>query len=500
MIVFQLSKRLILLAGAVMILSQVHAQTMELTLDEAIALGKQKSFEAFRAKNSFLSSALDYQTSLKLLFPKATLSVTPSNYSRSIEEQWDSNDQQYKPYEVQSLTSSGRLSLTQYVAKTGGTVTMNSSLYRYKTFKEMGDDYSAYISKPVTLTYSQNLAGVNTFKWRIKMDSVSYRQARKQYLEDVESTRIKTINLFFNLLNAEMNCKIAELNKNNADTLYFFGKKKLDIGAISRDNYLKLQLRKVNAGISLESCLLALDEARLALNNFLELPRETRIRCKVPSEIPDFEISAAEALAKAFDNNPNMAALENKLLTAERSVKMAKANRFSANFSATVGLNQNQEKLADAYRDLKNQESLSLTLSIPLIDWGDTRRAITQAELNRELAEESARKERDAISLQVINLVNGFNIKYKHVAAAAQADSIAQITYQVVQQQFMLGKASVLEVNSSYTDMQSAQNSYLNSLSNFWVQLYSIRRLCLYDFEIGADLEADFDRIIETYE
>jgi outer membrane protein TolC len=114
--------------------------------------------------------------------------------------------------------------------------------------------------------------------------------------------------------------------------------------------------------------------------------------------------------------------------------------------------------------------------------------------------EESARKERDAISLEVINMVNGFNIKYKQVAAAAQADSIAQIAYEVVQQQFMLGKASVLEVNSSYTDMQSARNSYLDSLDNFWTQLYSIRKLCLYDFETGEDLEADFDRIIETYE
>ena len=109
-------------------------------------------------------------------------------------------------------------------------------------------------------------------------------------------------------------------------------------------SYYELQLRKVNAGISLESCLLALDEARLAMNNFLELPRETQIRCQTPSQIPDFVVSAADALLKAFDNNPDMAALENKLLMAERSVKMAKANRFSANFSATVGLNQNQEK------------------------------------------------------------------------------------------------------------------------------------------------------------
>ncbi len=492
-------RRLILLIYGVIALTPLAAQKTDLTLDEAIILSKRKSFEAFKAKNSFLSKALDYQTSLRLLFPKATLSLSPSNYSRSIEEQWDSEDEQYKPYEVQRLTSNGNFSLSQYIARTGGTVTLNSYLYRYKTFKEKGDDYTTYISNPVTLTYSQNFAGINSFKWQMQIDSVEYRQARKQYLEDVEATTIKAIDLFFNLLSAEMSYKIAMLNKNNADTLYFFGQKKLEIGAVSRDDYLKLQLKRVNAGISLESSLLSLQKARLALNNFLELPRDTKIQCRIPSHIPDFEISADKALEKAFENNPDIAALENNLLSARRAVKSAKADRFSANFSATVGLNQNQEKLADAYRSLKDQESVSFTLSIPIIDWGDTKRAITQARLNRELVEENARKERDAISLEVLNMVNEFNIKHKQVTAAAQADSIAQITYQIVQQQFMLGKTSVLEINSSYTDMQSAQNSYLNSLDNFWTQLYSIRKLCLYDFENEVDLNTDFDRMLKAY-
>ncbi len=494
-----IKRRLLLLSGAIFAFIPLLGQPVDLTLEEAIALGRQKSFEAFKAKNSFVSHALDYQTTLRLLYPKLSLSLTPSNYSRSIEEQWNSYDARYEPYEVQRLTSNGSLSLTQYIAKTGGTVTVSSYLYRYKTFKEKGDNYTTCISNPLTLTYSQNFAGVNTFRWQMQIDSVGYTEARKQYLEDVETNAIKTVGLFFDLLNAEMNYKIAELNRNSADTLFFFGKKKLEIGAISRDNYLNLQLKKVNAGISLESSLLAVAEARLALNNFLELPRDTKIRCWVPDQIPDLLIPAAKAMAKAFENNPDMVALKSELLVAKRAIKSAKANRFSANFSATVGFNQNQEKLVDAYRSLLDQESVSFTLSVPIVDWGDTKRSIAQAELNRELAEQNARKEKDALTLEILNMVNNFNIKYKQVAAAAKADSIARIAYQAVQQQFMLGKASVLEINSSYTDMQNAQNNYLSSLNNFWTQFYVIRKLCLYDFEKESDLDADFDYMLKNY-
>ncbi len=491
-------RKIILTICGMIVLTTLCAQKTDLTMQEAIALARQKSFEAFQSKNIYVSKALDYQTTLRLLYPKATLSVVPSDYNRSIEEQWDSENEQYKPYEVQRLTSRGNFSLTQYVGKTGGTFTLNSYLNRYQTFKTQGDDYTTYISNPITISYSQDFAGINSFKWRLKIDSVQFQQAKKQYLEDMETTTIKTIGLFFNLLNTEMNYKIALLNKNNADTLFLFGKQKLEIGAISRDNYLRLQLNKVNAGITLESQLLALDEARLELNNFLELPRKTEIQCHVPDHVPDFEIPMIKALNKAFENNPDMISLKSKLLTARQAVKSAKANRFSANFSATVGLNQNQDKLASAYKDLKDQESVSFTLSIPILDWGDTHRSIAQARLNEELATESARKERDAIELQVINMVNEFNIKHKQVMAAAQADSIAQITYQAVQQQFMLGKASILDINSSYTDMQNAQNNYLNSLDNYWTQLYSIRKLCLYDFENQANLDTDFDRMLEA--
>lgn len=480
-------------------MGNLSAQQIDLTLDEAIELAREKSFEAFRAKNMYLDKALSYENYLKLLYPKATLSITPSNYNRSIEEQWDSDEEQLIPYEQQRLTSSGNLSLTQFIKQTGGTLSLRSYLNRAMTFKEAEDDYTTYISNPITLTYKQSFSSINTFKWRAKIDPIQFKQAQKTYVEDVEAITLKTISLFFGYVNAQMNYRIAELNKNNADTLFLFGEKKLDIGAITRDNYLKLQLKQVNAGIALESRLLAKKEALYKLNNFLELPRNTELECNTPSRVPLIEIKAIDAINKVFQNNPDMIGLKNKLLVAERGVKTAKAKRLSADFSTTIGLNQHQANLADAYRDLKDQQSINFTLSVPIVDWGDTKRGIMQAKLNEDLVKESARKDRDAIELDVLNMVNEFNIKHKQVLAAAQADSISQIAYEAVKQQYMLGKASVLDINTSYTDMQSAQNSYLNSLNNFWTQFYSIRKLCLYDFEKGVDLNANFEKMMEEY-
>ncbi|MFV0365646.1 MAG: TolC family protein [Mangrovibacterium sp.] len=239
-------------------------------------------------------------------------------------------------------------------------------------------------------------------------------------------------------------------------------------------------------------------QAQLAINNFLELPMDTEIKCEVPSQLPSFAINANTALGKAYENNPDIIALEANLVQVRRDVKAAKRNRYSADFRATVGLNQNQDKLANAYKELQDQETVSFTVSIPLLDWGEGRRSINRAQVNQMMQEESARKRKDAIAIEIMNMVSDFNIRYKQVAASEKANSIAQEAYDAVQQQFMLGKSSVLEVNSSYTSMQSAQNNYISSLNRFWVQLYSLRRICLYDFEQGQDISADFDALLDV--
>ena len=294
-----------------------------------------------------------------------------------------------------------------------------------------------------------------------------------------------------------MNCKIALLNKNNADTLYLFGQKRLKIGAITRDNYLQLHLKKINAGITLESKLQEKEQACLAMNNFWELPRETSINCTVPWSLPELKIEPSKAISKALENNPDIIALKSKILYAEKTFKSAKAERLSASFSTTVGLNQNTENFIDVYRNVKDQQSISFTLSVPILDWGDNKRNIAKAKLSKELAIEDARKQKDAIELEVLNMVNNFNIKHKQVLAANQADSISKLAYSAINKQFVFGKVSVIDLNSSYRDMQDAQNNYLKSLMDFWVQLYSIRKLCLYNFEKQVDLEVDFDKMLK---
>ncbi len=469
----------------------LNAQEIKLTLNDAIIMAKKQSYDAFTAKYNYKTAELDFLTYKKLLFPKLDLSATPVYYDRSIDDYWDSEAGQYKPYEVQYLSSNGTASITKAIGVTGGELSVSSSLRRYVYYYEIYDNAQTYVSYPLDITYSQNLTGVNEYKWHKRIDPLKYKEAQKQYVEDIETTTITVIGLFYDLAEADLNYKISRLNKNNADTLFLFGKRKLEIGAISRDEYLRLQLKKVNANIDLETKLLSVDEAREELNNYIKLPHNTNLSCILSNKIPTLLISTDLAIAKANENNPDMINLQEKLLSAQQTIKKAKAKRITASFSANIGFNQNQEEFSDVYKDLRDMQGVSLSLSIPLFDWGDNKRNIEQAKLDMLQVEKNNEQTKNQLELQVLNMVRNFNIQNKQINASALADSISRMAYDATQKQFLLGKINVVDLNSSYTELQNAQTNYINNLRNFWIQYYSLRKICLFDFEKNEDLTED---------
>lgn len=481
-----------------MLISSLSAisQEQKLTLDQAIEIARKQSYDAFLLKNTYLVKVLNYESYKKMLFPRVKLSLTPANYDRSISELWDSEERLYKPTEVQWLTSVGSVSINQPVGFTGGNLYVSSSLRRSMTYYENDDNVENYISNPIIFSYSQDFNAVNNYRWKSKLEPLEFENAKKQFMEDTESITIKTIQLYYNLLDAELNLEIARLNKNNADTLYLFGQRKLKIGAITRAEYLRLELNKVNANINLESQQLTCQNALSELNNFLELPEETKLVCSYSQAIPQVYISSAMAIEKAYENNPDMIALEQKIIESEKSIRSANANRMSASFSVTLGLNQNQETLSEAYHDLRDRQGVSFTLSLPIIDWGENKRVIQQAKLKHKQVEESNRKQKDHLRIEVLKKVQEFNIQGKQVEASCLADSISKVAYDAVQKQFILGQTNIVDLNTSYSDMQSAQNKFMNTLRNFWIQLYSLRKICLYDFEKEQDLSFEEESII----
>jgi outer membrane protein TolC len=196
----------------------------------------------------------------------------------------------------------------------------------------------------------------------------------------------------------------------------------------------------------------------------------------------------------ARENNPQFLALRQQIMEAEQQVdRTRKEAMFNASVLASIGFNQVADNFRGAFRDPMQQNVVSLTVSIPLIDWGVRRgkHNIARNELN--VTQISAQQSELSIEEDLIMTVGDFNVRQQLIASAEEALDLAQMAYAETKQRFMIGKADINSLTLSLQRQQSAQRNYIDALRNCWLSYYKIRKLTLYDFALHVSLSNRFD-------
>ena len=231
-----------------------------------------------------------------------------------------------------------------------------------------------------------------------------------------------------------------------------------------------------------------------SLASFLNFDKNTEIRLTLPGRPRDMQISVDEALALARENNPKFLGLRQEIMEAEQQVdKTKKEAMFNASINASIGFNQVSSKLKNAYRDPLQQDIVSVSVSIPLVDWGVRKGKHNIAKNNLNVTQISARQEELTVEEDVIMTVGDFNIQQNLISSAEEALDLALMAYSETKQRFMIGKADINSLTLSLNRQQEAQRNYISALQNYWLSYFKIRKLTLHDFETGISLSREFD-------
>ena len=86
-------------------------------------------------------------------------------------------------------------------------------------------------------------------------------------------------------------------------------------------------------------------------------------------------------------------------------------------------------------------------------------------------------------------MVVQFNLQAKRVEIARKTDLTAKRRYEVARRLFLVGKLSVLDLNTSIAEKDGASRGFLAALNNYWNLYYMIRSMTLYDFEHQQELK-----------
>ena len=467
---------------------------VKMSLNDAIDLAMDQSLYSFRAKNMYLARYWEYRSYRATKLPALWLNTTPFSYSQSVTSEYDFETGDYKFVPYERLSSNLGLTVQQNVTLTGGTVSLESNARMMKN----SDSDAEYTSVPFSINFTQPINGYNKFRWMSKIEPLKFEKAKKEFLVDLENLRIRVTRAFFNVVMSEINLKIAETNYSNADTLFRIGKGRFEIGTVTQDELLDLELTHLNANLSVTKAKISLQQTRSSLNSLLGLEKDVVINCLVPDEIPEFKLNVNEVMKYVMENNPDILNYEQQLLEANRRVAETRSQGINARVQANIGINKWANELPELYTSpFGNEKGVSLGLQMPLLDWGERRGRIQMAKSDRDVTEASVRQQKIDLEQSVIIQVMEFNVQDDQVKISAKADTVAQMGYDVTKQRFMIDKVDVIKLNSARNSLDQARRNYVNSLAQYWVGYFNIRKLTLFDFEKKQSLLDELDKLLE---
>jgi outer membrane protein TolC len=482
------------------------AQTKKvLTLDDVLELAATQSTNALIAKQRFRSSYWQYRSFKAEYLPSLSFSGTAPSYSTAYEQVYTGGEWKYIKSNL--FQSTGSLSLSQNIGLTGGSIAVNSSLGFQNNLER---ESKSIITEPlVNIRLTQPILKYNSLKWQKKTQPLQYEIAKKTYLSNMEAVNSTAVQYFFQLAQAQINVQIAETNQINSDTLYRMSEGRYQLGTIAEDELLQMKLTWLNSENNLKQARMNLTDLENRMRTFLGFNENVSIELIIPYEIPNLQIDPEQVLALALENNPQISQQELTLIQSESNVAQARAQRgFSADLTASYGLSDQSSSLLnnvpnpdyglpDAYKNPSNSQTVRLTLSIPILDWGRRKGNYLMARSSLELAQVQAEQTLQTFESDLLLDVEKFNLQYQQVMIAAQSDTVAQRMYEVSKARYMIGSSTVLELNNADTEKDSNRRAYIQSLQQFWNYFYNIRSLALYDFLNNKPLEADYEALIQ---
>ena len=481
---------------ALLLLKSFHTfgneSAMVFTLQEVIQLAQTQSPDILAARHNFRANYWHYVAHRAGYLPSLSFGSDPGVTRRMSAITQPDGTLQFMQQNF--LRTDGFFEITQAIPLTGGHLSLRSGLER---IDQLNDGTHRYSSVPVIIAYRQSLFGVNHLRWDRRIEPLRFAEAKRRYVETLELVARSAVQQFFGLAMAQTNLEIAYTNLANAEMNYVFARGRYNIGIITENEMLQLENNRLVAENDKMNAEMHLIQRTQMLRNFLGIRETVPIEVVIESEVPLILINEEEALAHTLANGSDMLQMQRLLLERDRAVAQARANTgLRADLFVEFGLAQQGSTIEEAFRNPLNQQFAGVGIRLPILDWGRGRGQREMARSQRDLTISQIEQSRVNIEMNISRLVQEFNMQMYQLNVAARFNYTAERRGEITQRLFMLDRITVLELNTSIAERDTARRRYISALQTYWELYYTLRSVTLFDFRQGIPIVEDYQLLI----
>lgn len=338
---------------------------------------------------------------------------------------------------------------------------------------------NGYVETSVDKVYYNGSYGLNA-NWtvwngnrnynQIKLNKITAQKAELDSAYTANSIQEQIAQLYVQILyshEAVNVCKktleVSTLNENR-------GKEFVSVGKMSKSDLAQLTSQRAKDEYSVVEAEGNLRNFKRQLKQLLQITNDEEFDVTIPNTSDEMALQDIPAMnsvyASALNTRPEIKNAQIGIESSDLSIKMAKAQRMP-----TIGLSASAMTNTTSMSDnewgiqLKNNFDVAggLTLSVPIFDNRQTKTAIRKAKIQKQEYQLDLLDKQTTLYSTIENYWTQANTNQSMYKAAKESTKSAQVSYDLLSEQFRLGLKNTVELMTGMSNLLNAQQNELQS-------------------------------------
>lgn len=338
---------------------------------------------------------------------------------------------------------------------------------------------NGYVETSVDKVYYNGSYGLNA-NWtvwngnrnynQIKFNKITAQKAELDSAYTANSIQEQIAQLYVQILyshEAVNVCKktleVSTLNENR-------GKEFVSVGKMSKSDLAQLTSQRAKDEYSVVEAEGNLRNFKRQLKQLLQITNDEEFDVTIPNTSDEMALQAIPAMnsvyASALNTRPEIKNAQIGIESSDLSIKMAKAQRMpTIGLSASAMTNTTSMSDNEWGTQLKNNFDVAggLTLSVPIFDNRQTKTAIRKAKIQKQEYQLDLLDKQTTLYSTIENYWTQANTNQSMYKAAKESTKSAQVSYDLLSEQFRLGLKNTVELMTGMSNLLNAQQNELQS-------------------------------------
>ncbi|MBR3858448.1 MAG: TolC family protein [Bacteroidaceae bacterium] len=489
-----MKKRYIFVLSLVFVALTAKADTYLLTLQESIELAMEKSYTMRNLQEDLKIAEYNLKSATSSLKTHIDFSLTLPEFNQTVRTWDDTTGVSF--YSIKRMDYGGMVTVNQPLI-TNGNIYWETSLNSYDDFYNR--DRSATFNTRLRLRQPIDaLYGYNAIRSSLKSARLDYERSSKSFRREELNLVYRVSSSYYNLLSLQRSTEIALLDYERQTEANEIAQNKYASGLIREVDALQMEVDLAEAQNSYEMALINQESAINSFKELLGIELTDSVVLKDELKYNIVVVDAEKAVEHALKNRIELRERDIAIEQQEMSIRQRKAEGmvrgyFDAYVQKTgtsmddmsTAYGSTLHTSANDFIDRPINYGVGLTVSVPLLDWGENKARVRAAEARQRqnyLAKEELERN---IETEIRNAVAQLNNNLKRLQLLEKNVVIAEKSFAITLQRFTDGDIDSQTLALERNRLNSAYRNHLSAYIAYQLSLADIMRKTLYDFEKG---------------